>query len=197
MKKGFSLPEILTVLAIIAIIAVIAIPSVILIRERINKRIYESKKEMIILAAELYGQENRATLDAIGELLITVGELIELGYVEKEVDKDDVTCLDEYGCVIDPRSNVSLNNVQLVVKLSGANVKALWEGTPGSSSEQNLVEIVLTDLNCTPTASSPCLYTEEETNNYLSYSGMIWRIIGVYVIDGQNVVKMITDENVE
>ncbi len=197
MKKGFSLPEILTVLAIIAIIAIIAIPSVILIRQRINNRVFESKKEIIILASELYGQDNRTLLDVNGELIITVGELIEQGYVEKDMESDGIICLDSYGCAVDPRSNTSLNNIQILVKLSGANVKAIWEGQSGSSSDRNLVELVLAYLECTPTESSPCLYTGEENNNYLSYSGITWRILGVYVIDGQNVVKMITDENVE
>lgn len=197
MKKGFSLPEILTVLAIIAIIAIIAIPSVILIRQRINNRVFESKKEIIIVAAELYGQDNKTLLDANGELVITVGELIELGYVEKDIDKEGIICEDTYGCAIDPRSNTSLNNIQILIKLSGSTVKALWEGQAGSSTDRNLVNLVLSDLDCTPSQSSPCLYTGEESNNYLSYSGIMWRILGVYVIDGQNVVKMITDENVE
>ncbi len=197
MKKGFSLPEILTVLAIIAIIAIIAIPSVILIRQRINNRVYESKKEIIILAAELYGQDNKALLDINGELIITVGELIEQGYVEKDIESDGEICLDSYGCAIDPRDNTSLNDIEILVKLTGANIKAIWEGESGSSTDRNLVELILTDLNCTPTASSPCLYTGEENGNYLSYSGIIWRILGVYVIDGQNVVKMITNENIE
>ncbi len=196
LKKGFTLTEILTVLAIISIIAIIAVPSVIVIRNRINSRAYESKKELIILAAELYGQDNKALLELNGEISTTVGDLLEKDYLEKDIAMDGQICSSSYGCIMDPRNNTSLNDIVIVVKLNNGTVKAIWEGVTGSSSERDLVQIVLTDLSCTPTETSPCLYTGEETNNYLSYSGTMWRILGVYVIDGTNVVKMITNENI-
>lgn len=196
MKKGFTLTEILTVLAIISIIAIIAVPSVIVIRDRINSRSYESKKEIIVLAAELYGQDNKEYLEVNGEISTTIGDLLEKNYLEKDVEMDAEVCLSSYGCIIDPRDNTNLNDTVIIIRLDNGTVKAIWGGTSGSSEERDLVQLVLTDLDCTPTVSSPCLYTGEESKNYISYSGTLWRILGVYVIDGTNVVKMITDENI-
>lgn len=197
MKKGFTLPEILTVLAIITIIALIAIPSVVLIRKRINERLFNSKKEMIILAAELYGQDNKDSLDQYSEINITVGELVQKNYLEKDTDADGEVCLSDYGCIIDPRDNTNLNEILILIKKIDKNIKAVWEGTAGSTTNKDLVELVKTQLDCTPTESVPCLYTGEVNDNYLSYSGIMWRIVGVYLIDGEQIVKLITDENIK
>ena len=83
-KNGFTLPELLAVIAIIAIIALIAIPSVLLIRNKINKRLYESKKETILLAAQLYGQDNEDIFNVTGEAMIDVGLLIQKNYIENQ-----------------------------------------------------------------------------------------------------------------
>ena len=56
-----------------------------------------------------------------------------------------------------------------------------------------LAEQINALLSCTPTASVPCYYTNN-SNNYLTYSGNTWRIIGTYLVDGNSVVKLILDE---
>ena len=57
-KKGFTLTELLVVIALISIIVLIAVPSVVAISKRINKRVYNSKVQEIVTAAELYGTNN-------------------------------------------------------------------------------------------------------------------------------------------
>ena len=54
-KKGFTLTELLVVIALISIIVLIAVPSVVSISKRINKRVYNAKIQEIVTAAELYG----------------------------------------------------------------------------------------------------------------------------------------------
>ena len=54
-------------------------------------------------------------------------------------------------------------------------------------------EEIDTILNCTPTASVPCYYTNN-SNNYVEYAGHTWRIIGTFLVDSKPVVKLILDE---
>lgn len=198
MKKnlGFTLTEILSVLAIIGILTAIAIPSIILVRNRINERAYESKKELILLAAQTYGQENPNIFDSNGEYVVTIGELLEKEYVEKDVDSTNSNCSSSYGCVMDPRDKTNMNNFTILIRIKNNNIISIWQGETGGSTDKDLVNAVLTELNCTPSASSPCLYPANATNNYLSYSGIMWRILGVYVIDGTPVVKLITNDTI-
>ncbi len=49
-------------------------------------------------------------------------------------------------------------------------------------------------LNCTPTATSPCLYKENSSNNYVYYNGKYWRMMGSYLIDSKYIVKLVLDE---
>lgn len=58
---------------------------------------------------------------------------------------------------------------------------------------QTLAQTVNAILSCTPTASSPCLYSNN-SNNYVNFGGYYWRILGSYIVGGENVVKIILDE---
>ena len=195
-KKGFTLTEIIAVIILISIIVAIAIPSVIAIRNRINQRILEGKKETILIAAELYGQDNPQLFNP-NEFIVTVGELVDAGYVEKDVEENDKNCTDGYGCVINPVDNISLNQVEILVKKEVNTIIAIWDGELGSSTSSELVDKIIEDLHCENiTESNPCLYIGSNPNNYLWYSGVMWRIMGVYKINGVLVVKMITDDNI-
>ncbi len=195
-KKGFTLTEVIVVIVLISIIIAIAVPSVIAIRNRINSRLLEGKKDTILIAAELYGQDNPHLFNP-NEFVVTVGELVEAGYIEKDLELNNSNCLDSYGCVINPVDNKSLNDVEILVKKEINTVIAIWDGELGSSSSSELVDRVIEDLNCENiTESNPCLYVGSDPNNYLWYSGVMWRIMGVYKVDGVLVVKMITDDNI-
>ena len=62
-KKGFTLTEILVVIVLIGVIMAIAIPSVVEVRKRINKRLLSEKKQEILVAAQLYGNDRKLTTD--------------------------------------------------------------------------------------------------------------------------------------
>lgn len=195
-KKGFTLAEVIVVIVLISIIVAIAIPSVIAIRNRINERLLESKKDTILVAAELYGQDNPQLFNP-NEFIVTVGELVDAGYVERDTESNGKNCTDSYGCVINPVDNKSLNDVKILVKREMSTVIAIWDGELGSSSSSELVDKVIEDLHCENiTESNPCLYVGSDPDNYLWYSGVMWRIMGVYKINGVLVVKMITDDNI-
>ncbi len=195
-KKGFTLTEILVVIVIIGIVLAISIPSIVAIRKRINERLLQSKIDTILVAAELYGRDKGFATDT----LIYVYTLINADYLNNDIEQNATNCTGlhtENGCVIDPTNDTSLNEHKILIKRTGNSIVAVWDGTEGSSSEKELVDDVKERLECDViTESNPCLYPKDSVNNYLYYSGVMWRILGVYKIDGTEVVKMVTDDNV-
>lgn len=195
-KSGFTLTEVLIVIVIIGIILAIAIPSIVLIRKRINERLLENKKQLILVAAENYGRDRNFTQDTT----IYVYTLIDSKYINAEVDKGHGACTSGHsdnGCVLNPVDDSSLNEEKILIKVTGNSVIAIWDGQEGSTTDKDLIDSVKDKLNCDIiTESEPCLFTGSNPDNYLYYSGIMWRIIGIYKIDGSEVIKMVTDDNV-
>ncbi len=61
-NKGFTLTELLATIAILAIITSIATFGIMAVANSIKKNMLDTKKEIIIKGATLYGQENRISL---------------------------------------------------------------------------------------------------------------------------------------
>lgn len=201
-KKGFTLTEILVVIVLIGVIMAIAVPSVVEVRKRINKRLLNEKKSEILVAAQLYGNDKKLTTDTY----INVYNLLE-DYIKRDVDQNTTNCKGsntDKGCVINPVDDTSMNNDRILIRANGKSIIAVWDdGSSGSLDPKNLVEIVKTDLNCT-TANNKveegkCIYGLDNTTdpkNYLYYSGVMWRVLGVYKIDNKEVAKLISNDNV-
>ena len=85
-KKGFTLVEMLVVIALIGVVIAIAIPSITLVRKRINIRLLNEKKDEILVAAQLYGSDKKFEQDTI----IKVYELLDEKYDEVAVIGDAV-----------------------------------------------------------------------------------------------------------
>ena len=66
-KYGFTLTEVLVVIAIIAVIVIIAVPSVLVINRNMNERVYARKIDLIESAAESYGINNPDVFNATNE----------------------------------------------------------------------------------------------------------------------------------
>ena len=77
-KKGFTLVEMLVVIALIGVVIAIAIPSITLVRKRINIRLLNEKKDEILVAAQLYGSDKKFEQDTI----IKVYELLDEKYIQ-------------------------------------------------------------------------------------------------------------------
>lgn len=202
-KKGFTLTEILVVIVLIGVIMAIAIPSVVEVRKRINKRLLSEKKQEILVAAQLYGNDRKLTTDTY----INVYTLLE-DYIKRDVDPNNTNCKGSNttnGCIINPVDDTSMNNDRILIRVNGKSLVAVWDdgSVIGGLEPSNLVEIVKSNLNCTEqnkkVDEGKCVYGLDnmtDPNNYLYYSGIMWRVLGVYKIDNKEVAKLISNDNV-
>lgn len=210
-KKGFTLVEMLVVIALIGVVIAIAIPSITLVRKRINIRLLNEKKDEILVAAQLYGSDKKFEQDTI----IKVYELLDEKYIKKDTDSGSNGCTGENtskGCVSDPTDSTrdsGLNNEEILIKVTGNGVIAIWKSDNNVTNvdPKELVPIIKKMLDCTDenkkVENGKCVYSleedgqkEDDPNNYLYYSGIMWRVLGVYKIDGKEVAKMISDDGV-
>ena len=120
-KKGFTIIELLAVIVIIAIITTIASVGIGSIKNAINKNLLETKKDVVIAGAKLYGQDNRVLLtetNNIGSntysksLLRTVHQLRDyIDLTEDCVDKDNK----KYKCIKSDVNGKSLNGARVLI----------------------------------------------------------------------------------
>lgn len=149
-RKGFTLMELLVVIALIGIITVIAIPSIVTINNRINRRLYKSKVEDIVASGELYGTNNPDIFNGRVEVKVYVYELINAGFLSVDKSADDDVCQtvssDEYksdkGCVMDPVNRVSMNDNYVLLRKEAIGVSATFQGKTTDISSGTLVEQV-------------------------------------------------------
>lgn len=246
-RNGFTLTELLVVVAIIAIIAIIAIPSIIIINKRINKRLYNEKVDMIAKAAEVYANENPDAFGSNTEITVYVGDLIKNGYLKEDAKgaaacgtdpKNSKNINEEVNneiymdsCIINPIENINMNGDYVVIKREAVGVTTEYNGEKFAKMDLKLLDQVCTKLqegkiiaddanayntanekgyfigkksatekcDCTDvkTNGTKCLVTGDTKNNYLKYSGVMWRVMGVYNVDGVQYVKIINDDNIE
>ena|GEM_PF-1463945 len=137
-NSGFTIAELLGVIAILAILITVAVGSVIAMQSRIQTKMYCSKIELIEKAAVLYGQDIMQEVylgDSSDATIVTVGELIEgvrvdigngehilMGsYLEKDIEDPPY--------VVDPRKKndeVGLYNDRIAVFLENKRVVAVY-----------------------------------------------------------------------
>ncbi len=128
-KKGFTLIELLAIIVVIGIILAIAVPSIIKVVNKNNERELELKKETILSAAELYGQDYPSIYDANFKATITVRELLENGYLDADVSNNTKNCEnEEKGCIINPVTKDSINDEIIYIMKSTMKIQAIWEG---------------------------------------------------------------------
>ncbi len=102
-KKGFTLVELLAVIALLGILATLAVTSAINVSVGIRNDMYCEKLEFIENNAKQYGLDHyRNDLNET----FTVKELVDLGYIKIDQDVEGAR-------VIDPRDNSSMEEVKV------------------------------------------------------------------------------------
>ena len=116
-KKGFTFVELLVVIALIGVIFVIAFPTVYTINKRVNERLYKTKIELILSAAEMYAQDEKVEDEVT---VVTVEDLLENKYLVKD-KKDNSSCESIHGCIFNPLTNEPFNDLEILVTKSSNN----------------------------------------------------------------------------
>ena len=154
-KKGFTLTEIMAVIAIIAIIVLIAVPSIIAINKNMNKRTYEQKKETVISAAEIYAKNNPNIFNNSSTIYVYVRELIANNYVSADTNSNDSNCKindknGSKGCLINPVDKTSMNDdyVILTKEVVGVKVEYHESGTNGNNQIEETNDDTLVEKVC-------------------------------------------------
>lgn len=93
-KKGFTLVEIIGVVAILGIVSVVGLVSVNSIIKKGKDEHYVAAKQNLKLSAESYAQTNRDYLPKnVGEKKkVTLRTLVENNYIEQVKDYNDKNC---------------------------------------------------------------------------------------------------------
>lgn len=108
-KKGFTLVELLAVIVIIALIALFSTAGVNVVKNAINKSIWEGTIALIESGAEKYGEDkkyliNKSTCEIEGVttsncLKVEVAYLIDHGYI-KTKERNENNCTEENGTTV-------------------------------------------------------------------------------------------------
>ena len=204
MKKGFTLIELLAVIIILAIIAIIATP--------IITDVIESSKESANLRS-IEGYAKAVKQEYYNE---------SLGGSKPVIDSTFLSNVDTSGGEVKCDS-VLYNNGTILYKCSVQNSEKkycyaneqhyacddpefldIFKGSggveilDGSPIIEKTKELVYENGTCKTDGTTynymgGCYIKENSTNNFLWYSGFLWRIMG---INADGTVRLITDENV-
>ncbi|MEG1457315.1 MAG: hypothetical protein RSC57_01810, partial [Bacilli bacterium] len=91
-------------------------------------------------------------------------------------------------------NDADVKTISGFTKFINDNPSNMYDGS-SAKSVKVLSSRVKNDTSCTPTIDTPCLYGGETQRNYVSYSNEVYRIIGLYLIDNVETVKLIKDTN--
>ncbi len=122
MKKGFTLVELLAVIALLSIIILIAVPSITKLRQSAVEKERENQIKEIESAAVFYVQDEIIEISEDTTISVTVKMLIDTGYVKANVESGKTNCSSDNsnGCLFDLNGN-NLNSKE--VKISKINNK--------------------------------------------------------------------------
>jgi prepilin-type N-terminal cleavage/methylation domain-containing protein len=170
MKKGFTLVELLAVIALIGILITISIPAYNNIKKKSAERTLENKISMLEVAAYNYGNDNINAVKSNPEDYdnITIANLIEAGYLTSESDNGNF--------LINPVTGLSMNDT-LTISYEDYRIKVIVNG---GTAGLNLT--VLTDGGSwdgtTPIklASGATTTINEPTKNHYIFTG--WTVVG-------------------
>lgn len=190
-KKGFTLAEVLAVIVLMGILVTIAIPTINTITNNINKRLFNTKKELILTSAEKYAKDNKEFFTD-GSMTVTIDDLVKAGYVEIDAKNNENGCTNINGCVINPSTKETINDIKILIQKQKNGYTSIWN-QEAVTTNGKLIDKIKSDLKCT---SLPCVYKGNIENNYLYDNGIMWRIMGVYDIGGTETVKLITDDTI-
>lgn len=89
-KNGFTITELLGVIAILALLATVATPAIISLSKRINENIYKAKVKLIEESAIMYAEKNNVW----NNYKISLAKLCEEGFITPDKGLSLTDCLE-------------------------------------------------------------------------------------------------------
>ncbi len=128
-KKGFTLTELLVTIVIIAVISTLATYGILAVSNKIKANMLETKMELILNAAEIYGEDNKVLLN---QRLDVNGELIDNCYSIRvhEIPEDYLTTkekCDGFPCFKNDVTGEDMNHDVLFMCLKNSRVYAIFD----------------------------------------------------------------------
>lgn len=108
-NKGFTLVEMITVIALLAIIGMISIPVVEGVIKRSKDRVYETQLEEIKSGAKKYATEYIENISSVdgGQTIVCLSKLKELGYLENTK-------------IVDPRTDLAMDGGIIITYIASS-----------------------------------------------------------------------------
>ena len=206
--KGFTLIELLAVIIILAIVALIATPIILDVVEDARISAGKSEAQMILGGINNYcaSSEMKKQMGALGSEDIDCS--IKTSFTEEEIEKmlnlgNATVVSNSYsngkvtGLVIKSNNHTFTlcSNNQFAMDDEECDGEVALVGTPIIEKTKELVYengACKTD-GTTYNYMGGCYIKGKPNNNYIWYSGFLWRIMG---INADGTVRLITDENV-
>lgn len=149
-NKGFTLVEIISVVALLAIVIIITVPIIGNVSENIKKSTLKTKVENIKKAAILYGQDNREYFDSDCDLCssvktgeckcfnetITVSKLLNPG-VDNNTKDGYIESDDELGNIINSINDNIMNDCEIQLYQKYGKIYAVYTNIKEGDTEYN------------------------------------------------------------
>lgn len=154
--KGFTLIEVIAVIAIMGLLAIIITPNVIKVLDQGQQKSYDIMINNIVIASKNFYEECKygdikeddgSKMICEKEVNITLGELVNLGFLtgtNKEVCNDN-ECITKK-VIINPKNNLDISNCNVTIKVDNNNGKVIYE-VIGNDDNKNCPNNKLGSIN--------------------------------------------------
>ncbi len=168
-KKGFTLVELIAVVAILGLIALIVYPAIGSVIRTARESSYEDQVAVIIKAAQSWSVDNAVTLPDDGSVYrLSVDTLVEEGYISNDE-------------VIDPRDSSKTLDGTIEIQYDSSISQFTFNYVDSSSSSISVSDLGTTIINNSNSKSvllaNNGIYKGSDPDNYLKMNDQLWRIL--------------------